>query len=562
MNMELDKNKAVEAKYDIIQEISTLEKLKADVIQQAYMSGDADAIIKANEYLNGRMPVKGISNPKSLFVDPLGFSSNFKYKDRPTVLSYEMLRRMTRVPIISSVLTTRENQVKRFAQYAESRFSLGFQVVMTNKKAKPKKVDQKNMEKLTQVILDCGFGGYVFGRDDFSTFLSKLTRDTLTYDQMTFEVVDNYAGRPAEWFATDASTFRIATVDDRMQDDEELIEYYDNRPYKPAFVQVLNMEVQNYFYPWELCFGVRNARTDLRVQGYGYAETEDLVDTITSMLWADEYNRRFFSHGSAPKGLIKVAGQVPEDKLLEFRREWQTQMAGVYNSWKTPIMHADNLEWIDLMKSNKEMEYKAWLEYLIKIVCAKYTISPTEIGFDLRGSADFKPAFESKQESLVKYSQDKGLAPLMVFLEQKINRHIIWRIDPRYSIKFFGISSESRNDVVERLIKEVAYWKKVDEARAELDLEPLGEENGGNLILNPVWMQNRTNERMMEQQQQQELMQQFYGEGQGREGYDYDEKDEEQKKIKKGFNNKFTAEENPFIKQFDDFVENLNKTKN
>ena len=47
--------------------------------------------------------------------------------------------------------------------------------------------------------------------DDFDTFIRKITRDSLTYDQMCFEIIPDRKGRPAEIVAVDAATIRAAS---------------------------------------------------------------------------------------------------------------------------------------------------------------------------------------------------------------------------------------------------------------------------------------------------------------------------------------------------------------
>ena len=431
---------------------------------------------------------------------------------------------------------------------------------MTKRNEKPKKEDLNNIEKLTETVANCGFGGYVFGRDDFGDFLKKIGRDSLQFDQFTFEVLEDRKGVPREWFATDAATYRIAIVDEKEErEDKDKIQFYNGLPYKPSYVQLdRNNDINDYFYPWELCFGIRNPRTDLNQNGYGYSELEDMIDTITGMLWADEYNRRFFSHGSAPKGIIKVQGMVPEEKLKEFKREWMNQMAGVYNSWKTPIMHADKMEWVNLQMSNREMEYKSWLEYNIKIACAKFNISPGEIGFDLRGSSDYNPMLDSGKDAELKYSFDKGLTPLMIHFQNKFNKQVMWRIDPRYSLKFFGISSDGRKNALDIAVQEFGNFKTLDEVRAEMDLKPMGKDKGGELIFNGIYFQWLNQKNQQEQEEKQNAMQQQQQE-QGQSQYG-DEGDDEQYGDE-GEQQQGQEDENPFVKAFNDYCEKKKKKK-
>ena len=303
--------------------------------------------------------------------------------------------------------------------------------------------------------------------------MRKVTEDSLVLDQMTFEVVRDKSGKPFEYFATDAATFRVA---DSYNDDEYEEKYGEKRTplfgYYPSHVQVLNGQIKSEFYPWELCFGVRNPSTSVYNVGYGMSELEELVTTVTSMLWAEEYNRRFFSQGSAPKGLLRVKGQVNEKELSAFRQQWNGMIQGVQNAWKTPIVDAD-IDWIDLQKNNRDMEYNAWLEFLIKIACAIYSIDPNEIGFNINGSSGSAPMFEGKNEQKLKHSKDKGLYPILKFLQRKLNKYIVSQIDPEYELLFVGLNGVTIQEELEMDIKKSSSLYTINEVRIQRGADPI-----------------------------------------------------------------------------------------
>lgn len=78
--------------------------------------------------------------------------------------------------------------------------------------------------------------------------------------------------------------------------------------------------------------------------------------------------------------MLRVKGAVNETALQQFKQQWQSMITGVMQSWKTPVVNQD-VEWIDLQKNNRDMEYSSWMEYLIKIACAIFNIDPIEIGW-------------------------------------------------------------------------------------------------------------------------------------------------------------------------------------
>jgi HK97 family phage portal protein len=289
------------------------------------------------------------------------------------------------------------------------------------------------------------------------------------------------------------------------------------------------------FYPWELCFGVRNPSTNIRANGYGRSELEDLISTITSMLNADSYNGKFFRHGSAPKGALLVKkGNLNPDKVAQLRRDWNAMLSGVENMHKTPVLDAESVEWLDLQKNNRDMEFSKFQEYLIKVACAIYKISPEEIGFTLEGSKGGLGGSDSGKEEK-KYSMDKGLKPLLTAIEGWINKYIIGpKTGWQYEFKFVGIDVESAKEEEDRLAQAVTTYMEVNEVRKARGLKP---KKGYDIILNPIISQMRQMEQQSEMDQQQ---------GQ-------QEKEDQNKVNTNPFMDEENEANNPFAKSFNEW---------
>lgn len=489
-------------------------KLKAKkfrTLEKALRSDSPEDMVKATQVFNAIQP-KVEQNPKAFFIDPLEFNANLGYKDKPFSLTYTTLQRMSKTPIINSIIKTRKNQVADFAEPQENKYSTGFVIRKKPKFGIEQKMDNKDKKiafAITDFILK---GGNVsqWEHDDFDTFIRKIVDDSLTYDQMTFELIRNRRGQLESFMATDASTFRMA--DSYFDKDYDNVFFQRNganvwqdrndfgpkvHGYYPAYVQVYqNMKV-NEFYPWELCFGVRNPSTSIHANGYGCSELEELINVVTSMLWGDEYNRRFFSQGSAPKGLLRIKGTNNEAALQQFKQQWQSMITGVMQAWKTPVIEAD-VDWIDLQKNNRDMEYSSWMEYLIKLACAIYSIDPSEIGWDISRSSGNGGLFEGGQEQRLKHSKDKGLYPLLKFIQRKINKYIIEQINPDFELVFVGLNGLTIEEELKMDIDKVNSFMTVNEAREKYEMKPL---EGGDAPNNATFVQNK-NASMMAQQGQ------------------------------------------------------------
>ena len=490
---------------ELLEREEQLKIEKALTLDRIMSGNNAQEIIQARKYLKD-IEERKVGASQSIIVDPMQLSASTGFRDKNYTVSYDVLRAMSKTHIVKSIIETRKDQIKSFCQPQEDQYSVGFIIEKKRKfselsdKVELSKQDRLRIDWLIQFLLDCGSTSNSWHRDTFETFVGKLIDDSLTLDQGTFEVVSNRKGDPVEFFATDGATYRLA---DTYEDDENTIKDKDMlvKGYAPSVVQLYQQRIVATFYPWELGFCVRNPKTDIRLNGYGRAELEDMIQTVTAILNADFYNANFFKVGSAPKGILRYSGNINQNTLDDFKAQWQAEVAGVLNHHKIPIVNADKLEFINTHVPNKDMEFAKYHEFLIKICCAIWKMDPSEIGFPMSGNSDSKPMFESSNASKIKYSRDKGLKPLLRSIEWWINKWIIGRIDPDFRFRFVGIDADDPDAQLDRDIKMVTNLNTVDEIRQKRGDKPLGPEKGGDAILNPAYLQ------LLGMQQQQQQMQ-------------------------------------------------------
>ena len=555
------------------------------LIEKAAKSDNPSDMIAAAEAMT-KIQQKPTVDAKAYFIDPLQFSANLGYKDKMFSLTYTTLRRMSKTPIINSIIKTRKNQIADFAEPQGDRYNTGFVIRKKPIMGVEQKMDNKDKKiahAITDFILNCG-GQSSWVNDDFDTFIRKIVEDSLTFDQMTFECVRNRRGKLEFFVATDASTFRMAESAFRGDYDNSFFHrlgsgvYQDETlnalnkkidGYYPQYVQIYQNAVVNEFYPWELCFGVRNPSTCIYANGYGCSELEDLINIVTALLWGDEYNRRFFSQGSAPKGLLRIKSGMNQKALEQFKQQWQAMISGVMQSWKTPVLEAD-VDWIDLQKSNKDMEFNSWMEYLIKLACAIYSIDPTEIGWDISRSGGNSGLFESSQAERLQHSKDKGLYPILKFIQRKINKYIVEQINPDFEFVFMGLNGMTIEKELEMDIKKIGSFATINEIREKWDMKAI--EELGDIIENSVFYQAYNQKKQAEMGQQQ-MGGGFSGEeGNGNwnpfEEYEdnegneengenpfaeYEDVEEETEEVETG-NEEEKADSNVFVKAFNDFL--------
>lgn len=428
-------------------------------------------------------------NQKSYIYDPNGYNGS-DYRNKNTYVSYDALYHFSHIPLVRAIIDTRIDQVTAFCEPQKDIYSKGFRILPTNGDSKNLTSRQKDdIDYLTRFILECGENKYFFDGDNFDSFIRKFVRDSLRYDQATFEIVwNNYGfrskkGRPAYFIATDASMYRFAN-NNSLYDMQNID--------MPSYVMLNNGVAEQEFYQPELCFAIRNEDTKLQRNGYGRSEIEDLIGELNSFVNSMEYNQNYFKQGSMPKGFLRFGGDANDARIDEFRRSWQATVQGVRNAHRIPIIGANSLEFIDMMKSNKDMEFASWLETLIKIVCASYKIDPSEIGFNL-SSSGASTVFESNKENAINESKSKGLYPLLKFVQVQINKFIVHQLNPDYTFHFVGtdgITREMELKQEELVIKnsalELSSYKTMNEVRKEKGLPPI---ENGDYPMNTAYLQ-------------------------------------------------------------------------
>lgn len=449
---------------------------------------------------------------KSMLWDPMSLVYSLGYKDRRSTISYDVLKRIgSSMSIISAIINTRVNQVSTFTSPYRRTRNIGFEIKHKDPDHRLTKSEKRFIVELESFMTSCGRPKQnkysPKRRDNFDHFTRKVIRDRMLYDQLCFEVVPDNRGRPFEFLAIDASTIRVAADPksdkrrDLKKEERDLGPFLDkyagiNMGYPVAttsvkesasFVQLWQGSIIRAYNTEELAFCIANPRTDIKANGYGFSECEQLINIITSQLWAEEYNRNFFKQGASPKGIINIRGDnIAPEQLEAFKRQWLSNVSGVENAWRTPVLQSEEIQYLNMQGSNLDMEYSRWLEYLIKVTCAVFLIAPEEIGFYLSPGGMQQPMVDTNNEWKLKASKDRGLRPLLRFYADSLNRNVIDNIDDKFYLDFIGLDELTERERIELRQQQVQFFRTINEIRSDEDLDPVDD---GDIIMNPIYLQ-------------------------------------------------------------------------
>jgi hypothetical protein len=456
------------------------------LMRKAFQSDDPHSFIKAQDYYNKRAEKQ--NEVKSFMIDPYSSQQGQGYLSTPQKINDYTLRQMAKgSPIIKSIIETRVEQVRNFLEPQVDKYSSGFLIrkkggyYKGDDEVKVTKEDQRKIHLLTEFLLR-GTSVPELDNvvDDLGTWGEKSVKDALTLAKISTEIIYNRAQTlPVGFVPIDASTIYFANI----YNDDGTYKVVEKNTKIPKYVQVIQGNIRNEYFDEEMMFAVRNSDTDMYSNGYGESELECLIGTVTAMLQGDAYNANIFKVGSAPTGIFRVQGNINESSLREFKTQWNSEMTGFNNHGRLAFLEADKMEFQDLSRSNRDMEYSKFQEYLIKLSCAVYKISPEEIGFTIQGGGGM---FQDSGKERTEYSKDKGLKPLLRFLQKQINDKLINKIAPEFEFVFVGLDSETEERELEMTIKKMAF-KGLKETREERGLPP--EIDKDDVVLNPLYLQ-------------------------------------------------------------------------
>lgn len=430
---------------------------------------------------------KGERGMQSVWIDDMQINVNGDWFERPGQFSFDAMRGMVeQTPILNAVIMTRQRQVARFCRPQKGGKGPGFKIASKEKTENIDDNEKDTIKLLESFVLNSGWETRPrhrmrLKRDSFPNLMAKLVRDSLTMDSMAIETEwkrDKKLGLDG-LYAVDGATIRLCSEEGYQGEDEIFA------------LQVIQGQIRNTFTYDDLIYVPRNPRTDVIAGGYGLAETELLIRVVTGFLNAFTYNTKFFDSNAIPKGVLNLYGNYSDEDITAFKRYWNGMVKGVNNAWTLPVMVSKDAESAAKFENfgveASEIMFAKWMTFLSSIICAIYGIAPDEINFESFKTGSGGLGGDDTEERIAN-SKDKGLRPLLSYLEGTLGEYVIGEFSDKYTFEFTGLDEEDPKDVWER--KKMT--RTVNEIRAEDGVDK-ADGKWGDAPLNPslvgAWQQ-------------------------------------------------------------------------
>lgn len=387
-------------------------------------------------------------------------------------MTWDMIDWYMRYPGVQAPPEIRINQLVDFCVPTESEHAQGYLVRLADRKKSMTKATKARAREIQKAVF-AGAGPYATADGGMPQNVAMLARNSCYYDLGVFEPLRKGKGIVG-WYVHDARYFRLARPTQRA--------WATGRWYPTGsdamYVQVDgNGQGVKTFTRNELCWWVRNPRSDVRVRGYGYPEIDRLRRLADSLIEIWTYNEGGYRNGSHSANIVVVRQQLEDDMWTALQRRFYTLLTTPRNAMRTLFMNMGKDEGVDVKpmgSTHADMQFDQSLNWAFKNYIGGWAMDPIEVGVEY-GQQGGGTALGGRAgpEERIEMSKERGLRPMLRSLGAILDSGLVKQMDPDFEGVFVGLGLPGDEERLEMTIKKVGSWMTVKEAREIMDLEPL-----------------------------------------------------------------------------------------
>jgi hypothetical protein len=476
--------------------------LKADIAE--LIKSDADSL--AEKPQDPTATDEAVAS-KAILTDPYfdQATQHFIQKTKMSRISNKTLKDVSvRDWLVSSIVQLRADTMLRFSRPEHRRFEMGFHIVKRDKNAHYTPEEHEEIKAVEDFIYHCGRTEKVAPGQEmlFGEFLKLTMRDAMTFGYVAIEKVLSRRGAMHHFRPVPAeSTYLINQKTSRDVVEREVeaarmhfmhrlqgltndpLSYSQPTPRDIAYYKYVQMSYDNRvlaaFGDEDMIFKLFNPQNFPDSNGYCYGPLELAIINITNHLNVENYNSNFFTHGFAAKGLLHLKGTITQSQLSAFRRQFYNSISGTQNAWRTPIVAGlDDVQWIPLAASAREMEYINFNHHLMRTICTQFQIDPIELGLDFLTSPGGRASSQAQSnEAKINFSRERGLFPILMFYEDLVNSEILPALDKdlaaKYMFNFVGYTDATPQTDVALKQAEMTIFSSMNDLLKDVKKEPI-----------------------------------------------------------------------------------------
>lgn len=245
-------------------------------------------------------------------------------------------------------------------------------------------------------------------------------------------------------------------------------------PPDPAYQQILKGIPAADYSSDQLIYSVRNPRTN-RI--YGYSPVEQVIMTVNIALRRQMSQLDFYTSGNVPEAIAQVPEGWTAKQTTDFQLWWDSMNEGNM-AQRRKMRFIPTLK--DIVFPKKETLKDEYDEWLARIICFAFSISPTAL---------IKQVNRASSEQMADTAKEEGLYPLLKFFADDIT-YIINKYHPQGAELKFQFKVQNKVAPYEQAQTNALYIQnKVltpDEVREDLGMDALTDEQRAKAFPAPV----------------------------------------------------------------------------
>lgn len=420
--------------------------------------------------------------------------------------------------LIASILRARGNTMSMFGRIRKDRFDIGIECNIKKEYEEILTPEQRikiqeRIGKSLNTLINCGNneGVSVDERMLLSEYFYTSAQNGLSFGRFATEIVydeDELGQRVFHRFRpVDAGTIMKAVkkgeyADDVRQSSIKLLEEMSGSKIDPSsalagsysWIQVVEGIPRQAFTQDEMLVCNLYPSTDVEHNGYPVTPLDTIMQSVTTHISIETYNRLYFANGRATKGMIVIKSDEIDQATIEgIKQQFNASINSVGNSFRTPIFGVsseDNVQWMPMNQQKKDGEFQFLYDSVARNILSAFGMSPDELpGYGhLSKGTNQQSLSEANNEYKLTAARDTGIRPLILKFEDFINEKLFPLVDPELAqictISLSGLDSDTRQDEALRLQQDMPIHMTMDEVLNHVDKEGVGNHLAGNISFN------------------------------------------------------------------------------
>jgi len=465
------------------------------------------------------------NTPRLAFAEDPQTRNNYAgiYKLKSRSLLPDTVIKQIRVQnlLVAGILRARGNTMSMMGHIRRDRFDVGLQLdIKPEYKAhiKPEEMPkiQERMDRFMKIIVNCG---YTDGLDEqekmtLPEFFDISTKNGLSFGRFATEII--YRDDDQEQFhrfrPVDAGTMYPSVRKGESAEPvrRSSIKWLENATGikidadvlerdEYSWVQVIEGTPRQAFTAKEMLIYNMYPSSDIEHNGFPVTPLDTIVNSVTTHMSIEIYNKLYFQNGRAAKGMLVIQSDEIDQAVIEdVKQQFNASINNVTNSFRTPIFGVskdDQVQWVSTTPAKKDGEFQYLYDQVTRNILSAFNMSPDELpGFaHLSRGTNQQALSEANNEYKLIAARDTGIRPLLLKFQDFLNEKIFPIIDKELAqlctISLAGFDAETKEQESRRLLQDMPIHYDYDQLMEEVDKEMVGPHMGGNMPFNEYYRQ-------------------------------------------------------------------------